>query len=417
MGFMNTNKRLWAVIGGVTAIFFPGALVFGYPGIMSLYWQETYGVNQNAIGNCLFFVLVALGIFTFFVGKLQARLGTRVMVTIGSVICGIAVVFAANSTNIYLIYLWAFLIGVGSSFIYTPVLTTVQKWYPERRGLVSGVVNFSFGISAAIMSPIFNLLLKSQGYFWMNIEISIITIILGVIAAQFTEDPERSKFANQNKTKMNLAQVQTDLSFTVSECVRTKRFWFFWSTWAFQGAAGLSMITLALHFGISKGFSLTSSILILTSFNLTNGISRIITGYVSDIIGRNKTMSIAFSLSGIAYLLLPFTESLVTICFLVAVIGFAFGTLFSCSAPLVIDCFGLKYFGAIFGVLFTGYGFIAGIIGPSLSGYLIDSTKGNFVPVFIYLGLFSIISASLIYFVRPISKKMLQSNMDLNANM
>ncbi|MEC1742959.1 hypothetical protein [Schinkia azotoformans] len=104
----------------------------------------------------------------------------------------------------------------------------------------------------------------------------------------------------------------------------------------------MSMITLALNFGISKGFSLTSSILILTSFNLTNGISRII----------------------------------------------------------------------------TGYGFVAGIIGPSLSGYLIDSTKGNFFPVFVYLGLLSVISSSLIYFVRPITKKMLlHSNMDLNTNM
>jgi OFA family oxalate/formate antiporter-like MFS transporter len=407
MAMTKNPKGLIAVIGSVIAIFWPGALSFGYPGVMGLYWQQTYGVSKIAVGNCLFFVLVALGIFMFIVGKLQERIGTRIMITVGSIICGTAVIIAAFSTNIYMVYLWAFLNGVAASFIYTPILTTVQKWFPEQRGLVSGIVNFSFGISAAIMSPIFSHMLKSQGYFLMNIEIAIMAVIIGVIAARFTEVPERVKFSDgEDNNKTGLAARQTDTSSTVAESIRTKSFWFFWLTWALQGAAGISMVTLSTLFGISKGFSVASAVLVLTSFNLTNGISRLITGYVSDILGRNMTMSIAFFLAGIAYLLLPFTNALGIICILAAVIGFAFGTLFACSAPLASDCFGLKHFGAIFGLLFTGYGFVSGIIGPSLGGYLIDSANGNFSLAFIYLGILSVMSSASIIFVTPIREEM-----------
>jgi len=86
---------------------------------------------------------------------------------------------------------------------------------------------------------------------------------------------------------------------------------------------------------------------------------------------------------------------------LAAVIGFAFGTLFGVSAPLATDCFGLRHFGAIFGLVFTAYGFISGVIGPSLAGYLLDATNGNFFVVFAYLGVFCLLSGVFIRFVVP----------------
>jgi len=146
------------------------------------------------------------------------------------------------------------------------------------------------------------------------------------------------------------------------------------------------MVTLSVNFGLSKGFSMGEAVFVLISFNLMSGLSRLVTGFVSDIAGRNVTMSITFFAAGVAYFVLIGAQNLLAIAILVAVIGFAFGTLFAVSAPLVTDCFGLKHFGAIFGLIFTAYGFISGILGPSLSGYLIDMNKGNFTPIFAYFG-------------------------------
>ena len=101
---------------------------------------------------------------------------------------------------------------------------------------------------------------------------------------------------------------------------------------------------------------------------------------------------------------LPFVaspEGIMVWAVLAAVIGFAFGTLFAVTAPLAGDCFGMAHFGAIFGLIFTAYGFVSGPLGPWLSGYILDTTGNNYTIVFSYLGLMYLLSAGLILFVRP----------------
>ena len=190
-------------------------------------------------------------------------------------------------------------------------------------------------------------------------------------------------------------------SLTVGESLHTRCFWFLWITWTFAGAAGVSMSILATAYGLFRGFGLDSAILVLTAFNLTNGMSRVISGILSDRLGRNRIMSVAFLAAGMAYFALPFAKGLAACAILAAVVGFAFGTLFSVSAPLVADCFGLKHFGAVFGLTFAAYGFVAGPLGPTLSGYLLDATGDNFFLVFTYLGVFFLLASLCVRMVVP----------------
>jgi OFA family oxalate/formate antiporter-like MFS transporter len=112
-------------------------------------------------------------------------------------------------------------------------------------------------------------------------------------------------------------------------------------------------------------------------------------------------MSISFIAAAVAYLIMPHLEGIWLWTALTTIIGFAFGTLFAVTAPLAGDCFGMEHFGAIFGLIFTAYGFLAGPLGPWLSGYILDSTRGNYTLVFSYLGLMYLASAGLILLVRP----------------
>ena len=255
------------------------------------------------------------------------------------------------------------------------------------------------------MSPLFSSMLKTMGYQSMNILAAVLVLILGIISAQFIEMPERVKLNTEDSepgsSAVIVSQLTQKVSLTVGQAVRTKSFWLLWLVWAFQGAACIAMVTLSVNFGLSKGFSMNEAVFILIAFNLMSGFSRLITGYTSDIVGRNVTMSITFFAAGAAYFFLTGTQNLMVIALLVAVIGFAFGTLFAVSAPLITDFFGLKHFGAIYGLVFTAYGFISGILGPSLSGYLIDMNKGNYTPVFTYLGVFCLFSGALIRFAVP----------------
>jgi OFA family oxalate/formate antiporter-like MFS transporter len=393
------SKGIMAVAGSSAAIFWPGAFIFGYPGVMGLVWQKMFQVGKGPIGNTLFFVLAAVGLFMFFVGHWQERLGTRKMITIGALLCGLNAFLIAYASTLPMLYLWAFLNGTASCFIYIPALTTVQRWFPEKKGLVSGIVNLAFGFSAAIMAPLFSHLLQTIGYTPMNILLAWLALLVGLIAAQFTEAP-RSDFLPPTNGQDNPDKaIVSERSFTVRESIHTKAFWFLWLTWAFQGAAGIAMVTLSINFGLSKGLALSWAVFILSAFNITNGLSRILMGFLSDKWERTKVMSITFLAAGCAYVVLPQVNTMTAFILLSAIIGFAFGTLFAVSAPLVADCFGLKHFGAILGLIFTAYGFVSGMIGPSLSGYILDLFEGNYVIVFTYLGIFCLLSG---FFIRRV---------------
>lgn len=407
------KKAILAVLGSSAAIFWPGALTFGFPGVMTPVWQEMFHIGHGATGITIFFMLAAVGIFMFLVGRWQERYGTRMMITIGIILTSFASLVVAYASSIYSVYAWAFLNGLASSFVYIPALTLVQQWYPERKGLVSGIVSMVFGLSAAIMSPLFGKMLVSLGYVSMNLYIAVLTLIIGLAGAYFARAPKSldrpasysavtDRYSGKKrKTSMALERSQ-DRSLTVQESLHTRSFWFLWITWTLAGAAGVSMTLLSTEYGLSRGFSMESAILLLTSFNLTNGASRLISGFFSDMIGRNRIMSMAFLAAGLAYFTFPLADSLAACALLAAVVGFSFGTLFSVSAPLVADCFGLEHFGAVFGLTFAAYGFIAGPIGPTLSGYLLDVTGDNFFLVFLYLGIFCILSGFCIRFVtRP----------------
>jgi len=387
-----------ALIGGSAAIFLVGAFVFSFPGVMGSYWQELFQAGRGAIGQSLFFVLVATGIFMFFVGRWQERFGARRMVTIGVVLCSLDTFFIAAASNLTMLYVWAFVMGVASCFVLMPALTSVQRWFPARRGLVSGIVNFVFGFSAAVMSPLFAYMLQTIGYGSMNLILGIAGLVVGLVAARFVEMPPAPDMPPPQTPAVAPAGLQRSL--TVRESVRTSSFWFLWITWALQGAASIAMVTLSTQYGLARGFDLSSAVIVLTAFNVTSGLSRLVVGWLSDVVGRRLTMSASFLAAGCAYFLLPYAGGIWSMAALAAAVGCGFGTLFAVSAALTSDCFGLVHFGAIYGLIFTAYGSLSGILGPGLSGYLLDATGGDFSLVFGYLGMFSVVAAVSVWFVR-----------------
>lgn len=399
------SKGILAIIGSVFAIFLPGSLIFGFPGLMGPIWREMLQIQSGALSYVMFFMLASLGIFMFFVGKWTATIGVRKLMMIGTVITSLGTLMVAFVSNIWMIYLWAFMVGGASCFIYSPGINTVQRWHPHRRGLVSGIVNLTFGISAAIMVPIYRIMIEAVGFKTLCLGISAIVLIVGLIAAQFTELPDVAIVTTENKAKGAKAEDKlAPVDFTPQEAMKTKSFWLIWAVWALMGAAGVTMVTLSVNLGLSRGFDLAAAATILTAYNLTNGISRIVSGAISDVIGRKITLAITFVGAAIAYILLPYASSLLMLSLLAALIGFGYGTLFSCSAPMISDCFGLKNFGVILGLVFTAYGFIASIIGPAVSGYILGLTNGNYQIVFNYLAIFCIASAVLIMLVKTPQK-------------
>ena len=381
------------ILGCGLSIFWGGVIAFGYAGVMSAYWQETFHVGSAETGLIVTFMLLALAVAMFISGHVHAKVGMSKCILIGTAFYALAFTILLTAKSIYWVYAWGFVANLGCSFIYGPGLTTVQKACPEKKGLVSGILNLIFGVSAAIMSPILNALLEAKGYMFVNLFVIGMIMITNLIASFLLHTVEHAETSVGVATKKNNGS--EDL--TVKEALKTKQFWLIWLVWAFMGAAGISMISLSKSYSIVIG---VTGVTILTAFNLANGISRIFVGMFTDKIGARRTGVAAFALATVGYLLMPHfvNVSIVSVCAIG--VGIGFGTLFTITGPLASELFGMKHFGMIFGLIFTAYGMVGGIVGPAVSGVLLENTGGNYLIVFTYLGVMALIGMVLMCFIK-----------------
>ncbi|MGD9300247.1 MAG: MFS transporter, partial [Desulfobacterales bacterium] len=338
-------QRAYILISCACAIFWPGAFIFGFPGVMSRYWQQTFNIGSSEVGQTIFFILIGATCFMYLCGRWQEKFGPSKLAALGAVLCGSSVIWLGRAESMAAVYVWAFLVGASSAFIYVPALTVVQRWYPQRRGLVSGLFNTAFGMAAAIMSPVFTALLSNWSYSTITLMLGSVALLVGLAAATLIRFPEMDSGLSGADTANGAP------GRSVVEALKTREFWCLWLTWVLAGGAGASMLVLATGFGMARGLSLTQAVVILTGFNLTNGGGRLVSGFFSDRLGRSRTMAFSFTGAAVAYLIMPHLEGIWLWTTLAAVIGFAFGSLFAVTAPLTGDCFGMTHFGAIFGLI------------------------------------------------------------------
>jgi OFA family oxalate/formate antiporter-like MFS transporter len=380
------------------SIFFVGSFVFGFPGVMASYWQGTFNVGKEDVGRLMFCILIGTGCSMYLTGKLQEKIKYHHLIFFGNIVCAVAMFCVGFATSMAGVYVWALVTGFFCGFVYIPVLTIVQLTFPENRGTSTGMVNLLFGGAAAVVSPFLTILLLSYGAFVMTSIAALLCLAISTTASFFIRLPDNAPGEKQ-KTIVTENQAHV-LSFY--ETLRLKPFWLLWGVWALAGASGISMIPLSASYGSFLGFSLDQYVWILIGFSITNGAGRMICGRLADYFAHQKILMVCFLISGLAYLILIFSTSLVVVSSLAACVGLAFGAMFAVSAPLVSHCFGLVNFGRIFGLVFTAYGFIAGFLGPWLSGFILDLDHGSFTLVFIYLAIFYFVSSFFIIKIKPV---------------
>jgi OFA family oxalate/formate antiporter-like MFS transporter len=265
--------------------------------------------------------------------------------------------------------------------------------------MVSGILNLTFGGAAAVMSPIFAYFLISKGYVFTSNLAAILSILLGTSFAFFIKMPNTNKLTEIPENKEDQGRLQVTI-LSSKDILKLTSFRYLWCVWAMSGAAGISLIVLASSFGMHKGYGITQYVLILTCFNVLNGIGRLVCGKLSDKYSKQKILMTIYLMASLAYFLMPHINNLYGISFLACFIGLAFGGLFTISAPLVTEVFGLENFGKVFGLVFTAYGFVAGFLGPWLSGIILDTSNSNFTLVFSMFAVFYLISSVLILRVK-----------------
>lgn len=330
------------------------------------------------------------------------KFGPRIVVLIGGILCALAWAINSFADSLTLLYLGAALGGIGAGGVYGTCVGNALKWFPDRRGLAAGLTAAGFGAGSAItVVPIANMI-KSSGY-----EQTFLTFGLGqglvVFAlAWFLHEPQ-AHLLPQTKASVN----QSRRNYGPQEMVKTPVFWVMYLMFVMVAAGGL-MATAQLG-PIAKDFQLDGvpvSLLGLTLPALTfalsidrvlNGVTRPFFGWVSDQIGRENTMFVAFGLECVGILALSrWGHDPVAFVILTGLVFFAWGEIFSLFPACCGDTFGSKFATTNAGLLYTAKG-TAALVVPF--GNMIVASTGSWQAVFFFASAVNGIAAILALFV------------------
>lgn len=392
-------------------------LVFGFVAMMAIsspqyVWTLFVGPIGKELGGSLaalqvtFLLLIVLQtFFSPFQAYLVERFGPRLLISIGAALSGLSWVLAAHASSILLLYLtYGVLGGIGTGIIYVGVIGLMVRWFPDRRGLAAGVSAAGYGAGAIVTTfPISNML-ASSGYPHTLVVFGIIQGVVGVLAAQGLRNPPSGWARAAPQLSAEREARQTRRSFSPREMVRTPAFWLLFVMMSLMSTSGLMIVAnvgpFAKDYGVATAlvWGVAALPLSLTISRFTNGLTRPFFGWVSDHIGREYTMCIAFGSEAIAILLLLFF--LHNPAMFVVMTGLAFfgwGEIFSLFPSTLTDLYGPEHATTNYGILYIAQGVGSLLGGPVAAS--IRGAAGSWVPVFLIVACLDVVTALLAFFV------------------
>jgi OFA family oxalate/formate antiporter-like MFS transporter len=325
---------------------------------------------------------IAFAITMIFAGRMQDRLGPRLVATIGGLVFGVGLAatglayWLTGGTGpvvIYMVITYGIIGGIGIGLGYSSTTPPAVKWFPpSRKGIVTGVVVAGVGLSAVYAAPLLEALIAAVG---LEATFGIVggsAMLIICAMAQLLRNPPAGYVpaAAVAVTASPAAPRRADVPWHAMLC--TRQFYQLWVTMVLAGFAGLMLIQHVAKIGQAQaglkwGFSCVA---ILALFN-TGG--RLVSGLLSDRIGRPATMVIAFVIQAGNMLAFGYYNTPELILFGSALAGLCYGTIFTLMPSVTADYYGLKNLGVNYGLLFTAFG-VAGTLGGVLGGWLKDTT-------------------------------------------
>lgn len=356
-----------------------------------------------------FSILIVLQTFLSpFQGYLVDRFGPRVLLSLGAILTGASWVLAAKATSVMGIYLTYGLIGgVGTGIIYVGIVGLMVKWFPDRRGFATGIVAAGYGIGAILTTFPISSSLAQSGYQQTLTTYGFIIGIVGLIAAQALKRPPKDWMAGHQTL------VAAKVGATPKQMLKTPVFWLMFVMMTMMSTSGLMVISqmgsFAKDFGVTTAmvFGMAALPLALTIDRFTNGLTRPFFGWVSDKIGRENTMTVAFGLEGVAMIIWLLTRDNALLFVLMSgVVFFGWGEIFSLFPSTLTDTFGTTHSTTNYGFLYMAQG-VGSVFGGPLAALLHEST-GSWIPVFNVVIAMDLTTAVLAYFVlRPMRRNYL----------
>jgi OFA family oxalate/formate antiporter-like MFS transporter len=307
-------------------------------------------------------------------GWLIDRMGPRVFTTIAGVLCGLGWSSLAYATAHWQLYTSYAIAGVGAAFVYSGSIASALKWFPDRRGLAAGIIAGGFGSGAALFIPIIAAIIHEHGYRTAFLVTGILQGLIIIVVAQLLRHPG-PKFAAAPAARPALPHRvrRNDSQFTTLEMLRTQHFYLLYLMFVMMATGGLVVTAQAGPVAVEWGISRTALTAALALDRVSNGVSRVAWGWVSDHIGRENAMAIAFALQAACLLSVLLVGRWSGTMFTVTLIltFFTYGEVFSLFPSLAGDYFGAEHATSNYSFLYSAKG-VASIIGGGVAALLFE---------------------------------------------
>jgi oxalate/formate antiporter len=339
--------------------------------------------------------------FSPFQAYLVDRFGPRTLISIGALLSGGSWVVSSYVDNIWALYFtYGVLGGFGTGIIYVGIIGLMVRWFPDRRGLATGLAAAGYGFGAFFTSFPIDSMIKSSGYAHTLLVWGIIQAIIGVVAAQWLRVPPENYQPPRAAPVAPSASLQSRRSYTPREMLQNPIFYLLFVMMSMMSTSGLMVTSnvgpFAKEFGVANMLVLGMAALplSLTLSRVTNGLTRPFFGWVSDRIGREGTMALAFSLEAVAILILfAFIDQPALFVVLTGLVFFGWGEIFSLFPSTLTDTFGSKYAATNYGFLYIAQG-VGSILGGPAAAFL-KQTTGSWTIVFIVVAVLDAVTALL----------------------
>lgn len=354
-----TRNRYLIAVAAVVMQICLGAVYGWSVFVKPLIATEGWTLTQVSLNFTL--AILFLGVGTIIGGLWQDRVGPRKVASVAGVIYGIGYLLAGffaarhSLTGMYIGYGAISGIGMGMGYI-TPVATLV-KWFPDKRGLMTGVAVCGYGAGALIFSPIAARMIQTAGVPTTFYVFGAIYLVLVVISAQaYANPPEGYRPAGWVPTS-TVQKAASTANFTVTEAMRTWQFWLLWVMLFLNVSAGIMIISQASPMAQQLvGMSPMAAAGMVSVISIFNGLGRVFWAWVSDMIGRAPVYFLLYAIQVVIFFSLTHVSNVTLFTIMFAIIGLCYGGGFGTMPSFTADFFGPKYMGGIYGWILLAWG-------------------------------------------------------------
>jgi len=397
---MTKLNRWWIAFAGVLLQMALGAVyawsVFRVP----LAKQFNWTISQVTLTFTI--AIMVLGFASFFGGLWIKHVGTRVVAMTGGALYGLGVFLASfSSIGLWWLYLsYGVIGGIGLGFAYIVPVYVLLRWFPDRRGLMTGVAVGGFGAGALVTAPIATHLIQSVGVLQTFAYLGIAFLIVSVAGGYFMQNPPAGWQPAGWTPKPKDPGEECTQDFTLGEALRTWQWWALWFLLFLNTSAGISIISQEAP--MFQDFGKVTAIVaagMVGIVSIGNALGRVLWAFVSDGIGRRTTFAIMFILQIALFWFIPYVHSVAGITTVAFIILMCYGGGFGTMPAFAADYFGPTNVGSIYGLMLTAWGF-ASAFGPLLIAHM-RQISGSYVGGLHVIAVIMALSVVLPLLVRP----------------